>query len=153
MVHQAPAEWRNVIAPVVQGLGFELVGVEYRAAGRHSVLRVYIDSAEGVTVDDCAAVSHQVSGLLAVEDLIRGQYTLEVSSPGLDRPLFSVEDFEKYSGRDVQIRLDTPMNGRRRFTGRLLGVGNGVVRVLVDQEETSLPLLHIEQARLVVPEI
>lgn len=149
MVHQAPAEWRNLIKPVVDGLGFELVGIEYQPAGRHSVLRIYIDGADGITVDDCATVSHHVSGLLDVEDLIRGQYTLEVSSPGLDRPLFTIEDFEKYNGRDVQVRLDTPLNGRRRFKGRLLGVGNGVVRVLVDEEETSLPLLHIEQARLV----
>lgn len=149
MVQQAPAEWRDLIGSVVTGLGFELVGVEYHAAGRHSVLRVYIDSASGVTVDDCASVSHQVSGVLDVEDLIRGQYTLEVSSPGLDRPLFSVDDFERFRGRDVQVRMDAPVNGRRRFMGRLLGVGGGVVRILVDQEETSLPLLHIEQARLV----
>ncbi len=152
MVHQAPVDWRNVIEPVVAGLGFELVGVEYRAAGRHSVLRIYIDTEAGVTVDDCALVSHQVSGVLDVEDLVRGQYTLEVSSPGLDRPLFGVKDFEKYNGRDVQIRLDTPLNGRRKFTGRLLGIGEGMLRVLVDGVETSLPLLHIEQARL-VPEI
>lgn len=152
MVQQAPAEWRNVIGPVVVGLGFELVGVEYHAAGRHSVLRVYIDAESGITVDDCALVSHQVSGVLDVEDLIRGQYTLEVSSPGLDRPLFGVSDFEKFCGRDVQVRLDTPLNGRRNYTGRLLGVGGGVVRVQVDGVETGLPLLHIEQARL-VPDI
>ena len=152
MVHLAPAEWQEVIEPVVTGLGYELVGVEYHSAGRHSLLRVYIDQEGGVTVDDCANVSHQVSGVLDVEDLIRGQYTLEVSSPGLDRPLFTVADFDRFCGRDVRIRLDAPLDGRRKFSGRLIGTENGCVRIQMDDGEFSLPLVHIEQARL-IPDI
>lgn len=152
MVHQAPAEWRNIIEPVVAGLGYELVGVEYHPAGRHSLLRIYIDATEGVTVDDCARVSHQVSGVLDVEDPIAGQYTLEVSSPGLDRPLFTPGDFDRFSGHSARIRLDAPLDGRRKFTGQLLGTEDGFVRIRVDGEEFRLPLINIEQARL-VPEV
>jgi ribosome maturation factor RimP len=152
MVYQAPAEWREIIEPVVAGLGYELVGVEYHSAGRHGLLRVYIDMEGGVTVDDCARVSHQVSGVLDVEDFIRGRYTLEVSSPGLDRPLFTVADFDRFRGRDVRIRLDAPLDGRRKFSGRLVGTENGCVRIQMDEGEFSLPLVRIEQARL-IPDI
>ncbi len=133
-------------------LGYELVGIEYFPTGHHYILRVYIDQEAGITLDDCETVSHQVSALLDVEDPIRGQYTLEVSSPGLDRPLFTPEHFSRFSGRRVKLRLASPLNGRRNFKGRLQGLDDGNVLLEVDGAQLSLPLEDIEKARL-VPEI
>lgn len=141
------------IEAAVRGLGYELVGVEHLPQGRHSVLRVYIDTAAGVTVDDCERVSRQVSGVLDVEDLVRGHYVLEVSSPGLDRPLFTAEHFSRFAGQKVKLRLSLPLEGRRNFTGVLQGVRDGDVLVTVDDgEELRFALDNIEQARL-VPEL
>ncbi|MCF6231078.1 MAG: ribosome maturation factor RimP, partial [Gammaproteobacteria bacterium] len=110
----------EIITPVVEALGYELVGIEYISQGKHSVLRLYIDSEKGIVVDDCAEISHQVSGVLDVEDPIRGVYHLEVSSPGLDRPLFNEEHYERFTGHQVKIQLTAPLNGRRKFQGVLL---------------------------------
>jgi ribosome maturation factor RimP len=141
-------ELRSLIEPAVTALGFELVGVEF-IHGKRGLLRVYIDSEDGVTVDDCQAVSYQVSGLLDVEDPIRGQYSLEISSPGLDRPLFRERDFERFAGREIKLRLLTPVDGRRNFKGVLVGVRDGQVAVRMDQEELLVSLDEIDQARLV----
>jgi ribosome maturation factor RimP len=146
---RAPENLTETIRRSVEPLGFELVGVEYMALGSRHVLRIYIDHAEGIDVDDCARVSHQVSGVLDVEDPIPGEYDLEVSSPGLDRPLFTEEHFARFAGADVNIRLHAKLQGRRRFGGRLLGVEDGEVLVEVDGETFRLPLANIEQARLV----
>ena len=140
------------IRPAVEGMGYELVGVEYVSQGKHSVLRIYIDRAEGILVDDCARVSHQVSGVLDVEDPIKGQYSLEVSSPGLDRPLFSIEHFVQFSGRQVKIRLTAPLNGQRKFAGIIQSVEAETVLLECDGEQVQLPFGDIEQARL-VPEL
>lgn len=145
---RVPEPLLKIVGPAVTGLGYELVGVEYQPQPRNSVLRVYIDQPEGITVDDCERVSHQLSGVLDVEDPIRGHYTLEVSSPGLDRPLFTAEQFERFAGNRVRIRLGAPLDGRRNFTGRLCGVENGNVVIEVDGDETHLPLESIDQARL-----
>ena len=134
-------------------MGYELVGIEYRAHGRNGVLSVYIDARSGVTLEDCERVSYQVSGLLDVEDPISGRYTLEVSSPGLDRPLFSKEHFVRFAGRRVRIQLHTPLEGRRKFTGILHGM-RGEQEVVIEQDGTELclPLEWIKLARL-VPEL
>lgn len=138
------------IAAAVRGLGYELVGVEHLPQGRHSVLRVYIDTAAGVTVEDCERVSRQVSGVLDVEDLVRGHYVLEVSSPGLDRPLFTAEHYERFVGCKVKLRLSLPIAGRRNFSGLLRGVQDDQVIVAVDDgEEMRFSLENIDQARLV----
>lgn len=142
----------DLIAPAVEGLGYELVGVEYLPRRRQSLLRVYIDSEEGITVDDCARASDQVSALLDVEDPIRGPYSLEVSSPGLDRPLFFERHFERYRGARVRVKMDLPVAGRRNFKGTLGGTRDGAVIVLEDGEEHMLPLADIGMARL-IPEI
>lgn len=138
-----------IIEPAVTALGYELVGIEYLSQGRHSLLRIYIDSEEGITVDDCADVSHQVSAVLDVEDPIKGVYTLEVSSPGLDRPLFKAADFERYAGERVDVRLRLPLDGRRRFKGTLLGVRDEKVIVEVEGTDYLLPLQDIDKANLV----
>jgi ribosome maturation factor RimP len=140
---------RAMLEPAVQALGFELVDVEHAGSGRQAVLRVYIDSPDGITVDDCARVSHQVSAILDVEDPIPGQYMLEVSSPGLDRPLIKPEDFQRFAGEIVKIRTSQPVLGRRNFTGRLVGMQGETVILEMDKESFDLPFGDIEKARLV----
>jgi ribosome maturation factor RimP len=146
---QANTQLEAIIEPAVSALGFELVGIEYLSQGRHSVLRVYIDHEDGINVDNCADVSRQVSAVLDVEDPIRGEYTLEVSSPGLDRPLFTAEHYQRYSGSLAEIRLRSPQDGRRKFKGRLHGVREEQVVIEVDGQEYSLALDNIEKAHLV----
>jgi ribosome maturation factor RimP len=140
----------QLIRGAVEPMGYELVGVEYLSQGRGgSLLRVYIDHVNGITVDDCADVSHQISGVLDVEDPIKENYSLEVSSPGLDRPLFFKEDFERFSGSRVSVKLRVKLHDRRRFEGVLNGVEGDEVLVNVDGEEYALPLDQIDKARLV----
>ncbi len=150
---KSAARLQELIEPVVTALGYELVGVVYVPQGRHSLLRVYIDrtgdSDGGITLDDCERVSHQVSGVLDVEDPVAGQYQLEVSSPGLDRPLFSREHFVRFTGRRAKLRLHTPQNGRRNFSGVLSGVRDGLVVIVEDGAEFALPFESIDKAQLV----
>ncbi|ENZ1728435.1 ribosome maturation factor RimP [Pseudomonas aeruginosa] len=138
-----------LLAPVVEALGYECWGVEFISQGRHSVLRVYIDRPEGILIDDCEAVSRQVSGILDVEDPISGEYTLEVSSPGMDRPLFTLEQFAKHAGEQVKVRLRSPYEGRRNYQGILRGVEEQDVVVLVDDHEYLLPIDSIDKANII----
>jgi ribosome maturation factor RimP len=147
---QDPLQIGALLEPAVEALGYRLAGVEYRSGGPGgALLRVYIDSERGITVDDCERVSYQVSGLLDVNDPIAGHYTLEVSSPGLDRLLFRRADYERFVGSLVKVRLAVPHAGRRKFQGRLLRVEERNVVVEQDGEEVALALEQIEQARLV----
>ena len=147
---RAPDKLTELIGSVVEPMGFELVGVEYASGGSSGgLLRVYIDQEAGISVDDCADVSHQVSGVLDVEDPIRENYSLEVSSPGLDRPLFYKEHYRRFVGSRVKISLRAKQDGRRRFEGRLLGVRDNDVVIDTEDEEIVLPLDMIEKARLV----
>ena len=140
---------KRIVAAAVQTLDYELVGVEFHGERANALLRVYIDSEQGITVEDCQRVSHQLSGVLEVADPIDGPYTLEVSSPGIDRPLFEAGHFERFAGSDVRIQLRELLDGRRKLTGRLLGMRDGLV-ALVDSEEREwrAPLDQIEKARL-----
>lgn len=144
----ATGQLEAIIEPAVAALGYELVGIEYLGQGRHSLLRVYIDSENGITVDDCEQASRQISAVMDVEDPIRGQYTLEVSSPGLERPLFKPEHYERFKGNLVQLRLRVPIDGRRKYVGELHGVRDGDVVVVVDGEERTFSLQDIEKANL-----
>lgn len=146
---RANAQINAIIEPAVSALGFELVGVEHVAQGRHSLLRVYIDHPDGIDVEDCADVSHQVSAVLDVEDPIKGEYTLEVSSPGLERPLFSPQQFVGHVGQLADVRLRVAQDGRRRFRGRMLAVEDGQLRIEVDGVEYTLLLDNIDKANLV----
>jgi ribosome maturation factor RimP len=146
---QQPAQLRQLIEPAVVSLGYELVGVEYRGGATNGLLRVYIDHEDGITVDDCQAVSHQLSGVLDVEDPIQGHYALEVSSPGLDRPLFKAQDYARFAGQQVKVRMHGMIAGRRNFTGQLLGMEGDSAIVEVDGEEYLLPLDQVDQARLI----
>ena len=139
----------TLIEPSLMALGYELVGVEYSPQGKHSMLRIYIDSPDGINVDDCQQASHQISGVLDVEDPISGQYTLEVSSPGLERPLFSKAHYERFAGELCEIRLRAPLNGQRKFTGQLAGVeDNSVLLDLENGERVELSLADIDRAKL-----
>lgn len=143
---------QDLLDPVVTAMGYELVGVEYRpqgSGGGEGLLRVYIDQENGIDVEDCQQVSHQLSGLLDVEDPISGQYTLEVSSPGMDRPLFVAEHYQRFAGHNVRIQLGVPLDGRRKFTGLLRGMQGDEVVLDVDGTAWSIPLDQIEKARLV----
>lgn len=113
------------------------------------MLKVYIDSEDGVDVDDCARVSRQLSALLDVEDPIKGQYTLEVSSPGMDRRLFTLEQFRAFEGTNVKLSLKTPWQGRRRFTGTLCGIEDDDIVVRSGDEEFLFPFEQIDQANIV----
>ncbi len=146
---QQPVELQRLIEPAVETLGFELVGVEYKGGATNGLLRIYIDHKDGITVDDCQAVSHQVSGLLDVEDPIPGHYSLEVSSPGLDRPLFKAADYARFAGHQVKVRMHGMIDGRRNFTGQLLGLEDDNAIVEMDGEEFVLPLDQVDRARLV----
>ena len=143
----------ELVRGVVEPMGYELVGVQYLTGQPGgNVLRVYIDKEGGVQLDDCTAVSHQLSGVLDVEDPIPGNYNLEISSPGLDRPLFEPGHYQRYIGQQVNIRLDPSIGGRRKYKGTLLGIEGRTIQVEVDGEVYSLDLDDIRDARL-VPQI
>ncbi|AWL11565.1 Ribosome maturation factor RimP [Saliniradius amylolyticus] len=139
----------DMLTPAVEALGFELLGVEFVAAGKHSTLRIYIDHANGISVDNCADVSHQVSAILDVEDPINTEYNLEVSSPGMDRPLFKAEHYAAVIGETVSVRLRTPMDNRRKFKGKVLSVEDGILTIEVDGETFELVIDNIEKGNLV----
>ena len=139
---------QQLLEPTVEAMGYELWGIEYLSQGRHSTLRVFIDAENGITVDDCAAVSEQVGSVLDVEDPISGEYTLEVSSPGMDRLLFKLEQYPGYVGEIVDLRLRSPFEGRRKFRGILKGIEGEDVVVQVDDHEYLLPHSAIEKARV-----
>ena len=143
---------RDLLGPALEKLGYELIQVE-QIATRRPVLRLYIDllggRRGGVTLDDCQKVSQYVSGLLDVEDPLPGAYALEVSSPGLDRPLVTAEHFRRFVGSEARLQLHRPLQGARRLRGRLCGEVDGVIEIEVDGQRLSLPLAEIRAARLV----
>lgn len=162
----------NIIRPVVEGLGYECWGIDFISQGKHSVLRVYIESLSnqaqavadesaeqqvdegkeresGIELADCEKVSRQLSGVLDVEDPIAGDYTLEVSSPGMDRALYELYQYERFKGHHVALKLRMPFEGKRKFNGILNGVEGNDVLLLVGDEELLLPIEGIEKANIV----
>lgn len=140
----------DLFEPVVESMGFELVGIEFHSSEHHGVLRIYIDQDSGITVDDCAKVSRQISAVIDVEDPIEMAFDLEVSSPGINRPLFKFNDFDKYKGLKAKIKLGVALNGRKNFSGVLQGVDtNQQVIIDVDNEIFELPYQDIAKANLV----
>ncbi len=139
----------EMLRPVVEGMGYVFWGIEYMPQGKHSVLRVYIDGEDGVNIDDCADVSRQLSGVLDVEDPISNNYTLEVSSPGMDRLLFTLEQFSSYLGHVIEVRLSVPFEGRRKFKGLLNGIEDGDIQLVIEDTEYLLPLEQIDKAQVI----
>jgi len=140
----------ELFEPVIRSMGYELVGIEFQGSTQHGTLRVYIDHEKGIGVDDCVAISHQISAILDVEEPIQQAYDLEVSSPGINRPLFKAQDYEQYSGHSAKIKMAVPLNGRRNFKGVLQGViDSRSVKIMVDNEGYDLPISDIAKANLV----
>jgi ribosome maturation factor RimP len=143
----------RLLEPPIEALNYELVDIEFAREGRGGVLRIFIDcragdSGVGITVEDCARVSHAVSQVLEAQDPIKGHYTLEVSSPGFDRILRTRAHFQRFVGERVFAELKLPIEGRRRFAGVLKSVADDTIVVEVDGEAHSLPLERIQKARL-----
>ena len=139
----------SVVEPVVTGLGYELVGAEFGQAENGQTLRVYIDKPEGIVMEDCATVSRQLNAVLDVEDTIKSAYLLEVSSPGVDRPLFTEAHFSAQVGEQVRVRMADAVDGRRNFKGQLVAVENAHAVVEVDGIDYQLPVTDVEQAHLI----
>jgi ribosome maturation factor RimP len=146
---QAPEHLVNLIEPIVEGLGYECVGIEYNPHPKHGLLRIYIDSENGIFVEDCSKVSHQVSGVMDVEDPIQGNYHLEISSPGEDRPFFKVSQFERYIGSMVLVNLFKAINGRRKITGLIKKVEGDVITLQEGEQVFEVPFVAMSKARLV----
>ncbi len=149
-MHRSSNELTALARGVVEPMGYELVGVEYLSGYQGgNLLRVYIDNEQGIQMEDCTRVSHQLSGVLDVEDPIQGEYNLEVSSPGMDRPLFDEAHFKRFAGHLVAIRLIPGIEKRRKYKGVLKGMDDGNVLLEVEGELISLPLDSISEARLI----
>jgi ribosome maturation factor RimP len=138
-----------LLAPTVAAMGLGIWGIEYLGQGKRSVLRLYIDRNEGITIEDCERVSKQVSELLDVDGVLTSSYTLEVSSPGMDRLLFKPEQYAESIGEMVDVRLNYPFEGRRRVVGTLTGLANDSVVVQMEDVEYLIPLSNVQRARIV----
>lgn len=143
------ASLESLLSPIAEGLGYILWGVEFRSSEKHALLKVFIDSENGITADDCSAVSHQISGLLDVEDPIDVPYTLEVSSPGLARPLMKMEHFERYKGSLVKVRLSWAINERKNLVGNITQVGGEDIAIEMEGETIEFPFNAIKRANLI----
>lgn len=140
---------QEMLQDAVEDLGCELWGIECQRAGRFMTVRLFIDKDDGVTVDDCADVSRQVSAILDVEDPITDKYNLEVSSPGLDRPLFTLLQFERYIGQDIAVHLRIPVMERRKWQGKLERIEKDMITLIVDDQEQILVFGNIQKANVV----
>ncbi len=139
----------ELLQPLVEDLGFEFIGLEYNPNPKHSVLRIYIDHENGVGIQDCETVSRETAALLDVKDPIRSHYNLEVSSPGLDRPLFTPAHYSEFTGYEVQINMYAPQDGRRKFSGPILSAGESSVNIEQDGSEVTLEYDNIAKAKLI----
>lgn len=139
----------QIIRPVLTSEGMELIDIEYRREGKGWVLRLFIDKKGGVTLDDCTNVSHQIGDLIEVKEIIDHPYILEVSSPGLNRPLKNISDFERFKGKQVKIKARKLIDGRRNFKGTLMGYDRGIVRIAIDSEIYGIPYKEIVKANLI----
>lgn len=143
-------EIEQLIQPTVESMGYDLWGCEYLAQGKHSLLRIYIDKADGIGVEDCEKISRQVSAILDVEDPIPGNYSLEVSSPGIPRPLFRTSQYERYIGLDVQIKLFKPVDSKRKFVGTIVSVDENTLVLSIEHVKQDFVFSNIVKANLTV---
>lgn len=139
----------EILAPTVVGMDYEFVGLEYLSGANPAVLRIYIDHPDGITVDDCALVSRQLSAVLDVEDPIAGEYNLEVSSPGLNRPLFTKDHYVAVLGERVKLKTRYPVNGRRKYTGQVRQVTENSIELEIDNKIEVISIADIEKANLI----
>ncbi len=148
-MHRQHNELMELLEPVVTALGYEMLGIEYFKQKDGSMLRLYIDNDAGITIDDCTRVNHQVIGVLDVHDPIKEKYLLEISSPGLNRPLFTLEQFKRYPGQEVKMRLREKLDGRRMIRGVIKAVEEKAVIVSDDGVDYLIPADVIDLAHLV----
>ncbi|WED43160.1 ribosome maturation factor RimP [Legionella cardiaca] len=141
-------ELEQLLKPLVEDLGYELWGCEYLAQGKHSLLRIYIDKENGIGIEDCERVSRQVSAFLDVEDPIPGNYSLEVSSPGIPRPLFNKEQYKQYLGHDVHVRVFKPINGNRNLSGTIIAANDDTLTLKIGDEQLEVQFTQIVKANL-----
>lgn len=149
MVSRAVKDVSLLIEPILDEMEIELVDVEYLSEGGRWVLRIYVDREGGITLNDCVRVTREIEDLIEVKDFFRQPYVLEVSSPGLNRPLKKEKDFVRAVGMDVKIRMADPIEGRRNFQGRLESLEDGVLSVTVNNDRFLLPFGKVEKANLV----
>ncbi|CDZ75926.1 Ribosome maturation factor RimP [Legionella massiliensis] len=142
-------EIEELLKPLVADLGYELWGCEHLSQGKHSLLRVYIDKEDGIGIEDCERVSKQISAMLDVEDPIPGNYSLEISSPGVPRPLFYKEQYQRFIGCEIKIKLFKPINGSRKYVGTIVGMNGDTLILKVGEEQLELPFAHIVKANLI----
>lgn len=141
-------EIEQMLKPLVEDLGYELWGCEYLSQGRHSLLRIYIDKDAGIGIEDCEKVSRQISAMLDVEDPISGNYSLEISSPGIPRPLFNKEQYARYLGQAVQLKLFKPIKGSRKLAGIIMTVNDDILVLGVGDEQLEVQFSQIVKANL-----
>lgn len=139
----------QLLQPLVEDLGYEFVGLEHQSNPKNPVVVIYIDKPGGIAIEDCETVSREVAALLDVEDPIPGQYSLEVSSPGLDRPLFTTEQFARFAGEQAAVTVYAPVDGRRKFKGTILSAGDGQVTIDQDGAGVTLDMSNVVKAKLV----
>jgi ribosome maturation factor RimP len=139
---------REIVEPIIQSEGVELVDLEYRREHRGRVLRLFIDREGGVSINDCVSISHEVDRNLDVAGILPGPYTLEVSSPGLNRPLRREADFQRFANRTIKLRTALSINDRKRFKGKLLGCRDGLVELEENNQVIQVPLDQIVRANL-----
>lgn len=143
----------NLVKPIVEAEGYVCWGVEFNAYGKRALLRVFIDHTDGISLDDCSKVSEQLSAVLDVENVIRQTYTLEVSSPGIERSIFEPEQYEGYIGSKMRVQCFAPIDGRKRFVGFLESKDDEMIKLKVDAEYIDIPIAGIRKANLVVDDI
>jgi len=148
-MRRAPERIWQFLAPIVANMGYEFVGAGFGQGDSGLTLRLYIDSDDGISVDDCAAVSNQVGAALDVDDLIAGEYCLEVSSPGLDRPLFVAADYQRFIGSEIKLKLAVAQLGRRNYRGLLCAADETTATIEIDGEQHQVPIGDVDTANLV----
>ena len=141
-------ELEQLLSPVINDMGYELWGCEYLSQGKHSVLRIYIDKQDGIGIEDCQQVSKQVSALLDVEDPIPGNYSLEISSPGIPRPLFKSSQYQIYIGQVVHVKTYKPIQGKRKLEGILISASDSVLVLSINNEYQEILFSNIAKAYL-----
>jgi len=148
---RVPVGLTELLEPAVESLGFELVGIEYHLQGKHSILRLFIDGPNGINADDCGNVSHQISGILDVEEPLKGAYNLEVSSPGLDRPLFKLKHYEQFIGHNIKLKLRESIGEQKKFKGEITHIEGQKIFIFCDEikSEIGFELDEVDKANLI----
>jgi ribosome maturation factor RimP len=147
--YQIRSQIDSLVEPLLDEWGYELVDVEYLSERGRWVLRLYIDKVGGVTIDDCVRVSREIGDLIDVKDIVAHEYVLEVSSPGLNRPLKKERDFLRYLGRIIKVRMKAPIHGRRNFTGHLRDFQSGMLYLEIEKETVALHWQDMDRAYLI----